>query len=92
MSIKHSADDQQFTTTREGHEAELAYFYPADGVIDFTHTFVDEGLRGKGVADELARAALAFARDKKLKVKTSCTFMAGFVERHRDEYADVLAK
>ncbi|RYJ06062.1 MAG: hypothetical protein EON52_08315, partial [Actinomycetales bacterium] len=52
---------------------------PAEGVIDFTHTFVDEALRGQGVADELARAALAFARAQHLKVKTSCTFMKGFV-------------
>ncbi|OGX88208.1 GNAT family N-acetyltransferase [Hymenobacter glacialis] len=91
MSIQHSPTDQQFTTTRDGFEAELAYFLPADGVIDFTHTFVDEGLRGQGVADELARSAMAFAREEKLKVKTSCTFMAGFVARNRDEYADLLA-
>ena len=91
MSIQHSSTDQQFTTTRDGFEAELAYSLPADGVIDFTHTFVDEGLRGQGVAEELARAAMAFAQEKKLKVKTSCTFMAGFVARNRAEYADLLA-
>jgi hypothetical protein len=91
MGINHNPDDQEFTTTREGYEAELAYSRPAEGVIDFTHTFVDEGLRGKGVADELARAALAFAREEHLKVKTSCTFMAGFVKRHHAEYADILA-
>ena len=91
MAIQHHPADQQFTIAREGYEAELAYSYPADGVIDFTHTFVDEGLRGQGVADELARAALVFARDKKLSVKTSCTFMAAFVKRHQAEYADVLA-
>ena len=43
------------------------------------------------MADELARAALAYARAQHLKVKTSCTFMAGFVQRHRAEYADLLA-
>jgi predicted GNAT family acetyltransferase len=89
--IEHNAQDQEFTTVREGHQAELAYSTPADGLIDFTHTFVDEGLRGQGVADELARAGLAYARDHRLKVKTSCTFMAGFVKRHHDEYADILA-
>jgi predicted GNAT family acetyltransferase len=91
MSIEHNAQNQEFTTLRKGHQAELAYSYPADGVIDFNHTFVDEGLRGQGVADELARAGLAFAKDKNLKVKTSCTFMAGFVKRHQAEYADILA-
>ena len=91
MSIQHHATDQEFTTTRQGHAAELAYARPAEGVIDFTHTFVDEALRGQGVGEELARAGLAFARENHLKVKTTCTFMAGFVQRHHAEYADLLA-
>ncbi|WP_210518912.1 GNAT family N-acetyltransferase [Hymenobacter terricola] len=91
MAIQHDTENQEFTTTRDGHEAELAYARPAEGLIDFTHTFVDEALRGQGVGEELARTALAFARDNKLKVKTTCTFMAGFVQRHHDEYADLLA-
>ncbi|MCI1186917.1 N-acetyltransferase [Hymenobacter sp. DH14] len=91
MSIQHDTTNQEFTTTRDGYAAELAYARPSDDVIDFTHTFVDEALRGQGVADELARTALAYARDEKLKVKTTCTFMAGFVKRHHAEYADILA-
>ena len=91
MAIEHDAAHQEFTTARAGLAAELAYARPAPGLIDFTHTFVDEALRGQGVADELARAALAFARHEHLKVKTSCTFMAGFVQRHHAEYADMLA-
>ena len=91
MSIQHDSANQEFTTTRDGHPAELAYTRPADDVIDFTHTFVDEALRGQGVADELARTALAFARAQKLTVKTTCTFMASFVQKHRAEYADMLA-
>ena len=91
MSIQHNAADQEFITSRAGHTGELAYARPAEGIIDFTHTFVDEALRGQGVADELACAALAFARNNHLKVKTTCTFMAGFVQRHHAEYADLLA-
>ena len=91
MPVQHDAANQEFITTRNGHAGELAYARPSEGVIDFTHTFVDEALRGQGVADELARTALAFARKEHLKVKISCTFMAGFVERHHDAYADMLA-
>ena len=91
MSIKHDTADQQFTTTRDGHEAELAYSRPTEGIIDFTHTFVDEALRGQGLGDDLARAGLAFARENHLSVKTTCTFMAGFVKRHHAEYADMLS-
>lgn len=91
MPIQHDAPNQEFTTVRGGYRAELAYERPAQSVIDFTHTFVEEELRGKGVADELARAALDYARHEHLKVKTSCTFMAGFVKRHAADYADLLA-
>lgn len=91
MSIQHDTANQEFTTTHDGHSAELAYARPSDNVIDFTHTFVDEALRGQGLADELARAALAYARNEKLKVKTTCTFMAGFVKKHHAEYVDILA-
>ncbi|UOQ96527.1 N-acetyltransferase [Hymenobacter sp. 5317J-9] len=91
MAITHNTTDQEFTTVRDGYQAELAYARPSDDVIDFTHTFVDEGLRGKGVGEELARTALDYARKEHLKVKTTCTFMAGFVKRHRAEYEDILA-
>jgi predicted GNAT family acetyltransferase len=91
MSIQHHADDQEFKTTRNGHDAELAYACPAEGLIDFTHTFVAQALRGQGVGEELAAAGLDFARKNNLKVKTTCTFMAGFVKRHHAEYGDILA-
>ncbi|GAA4035369.1 GNAT family N-acetyltransferase [Hymenobacter glaciei] len=91
MSIQHDSTNQEFTTTQDGHPAELAYTRPSDDVVDFTHTFVDEALRGRGLADELARAGLDFARKHQLKVKTSCTFMASFVKKHQAEYADILA-
>lgn len=91
MSIQHDTENQEFTLRQEGHTGELAYTRPVEGVIDVTHTFVDEALRGQGLADDLARAALAFAREQKLKVKASCEFMAGFVQKHHAEYADLLA-
>lgn len=91
MTIQHDAENQEFSTTRDGHGGELAYSRPVDGHIDFTHTFVDEALRGQGVAEELARAGLAYAQAEHLKVRTSCSFMAGFVQRHHAEYASLLA-
>lgn len=91
MSVKHEATAHRFTTQQAGHAGELVYQETAPGVIDFVHTYVDEALRGQGVADELARAGLAYARQQHLKVRTSCEFMAAFVGQHRAEYADILA-
>ncbi|UOR03757.1 N-acetyltransferase [Hymenobacter aerilatus] len=89
--IEHQAQDQEFTVNIDSHQGELAYSFPTEGVIDFTHTFVDKALRGQGVADALARQALDFAREQKLHVRTSCEFMEKFVQAHHAEYQDLLA-
>lgn len=90
MTIHHDPANQQFTAGSPAQPAELAYSLPTAGTIDFTHTFVPEDQRGQGTADELARAGLAYARQQHLKVRTSCEFMQAFVQRHHDEYADIL--
>ena len=91
MAVQHNLEDQEFTLTRDGATAEMAYSRPAEGLINITHTYADDTLRGQGVGDELARAALAYAREKHLKLQASCSFMANFVKRHHGEFADVLA-
>ena len=92
MKINHDSANQEFTTGPADQQAELAYSLPAAGVIDFVHTFVPESKRGQGVADELAQAALAYARQEHLHVRTSCEFMASYVQRYHQQYADLLAK
>jgi predicted GNAT family acetyltransferase len=91
MTIHHSTANQQFTTGAADNQAELAYACPTPGVIDFTHTFVPEDQRGQGIADKLAETALAYAREHQLRVRTSCEFMASYVQRHQAQYADILA-
>ncbi|ALD21332.1 GNAT family N-acetyltransferase [Hymenobacter sp. DG25A] len=89
--IQHNKEEQEFTTLINGYNAELAYSLPADQVIDFTHTFVDEELRGQKVGDCLAQEALQYARDNQLRVTASCSFMKSYLHKHHQEYADMLA-
>lgn len=91
MAIQHDIANQEFTTGPADEPAELAYSLPAAGVIDFVHTFVPESQRGQGIAEQLAEAGLAYARQQHLKVRTSCPFMASYVQRHHQQYADLLA-
>ncbi|RZK98120.1 MAG: N-acetyltransferase [Hymenobacter sp.] len=92
MSVHHSVSSQSFTSGPVDNQAELAYSLPAAGVIDFLHTFVPEAQRGQGVAEELAKTGLDYARQHHLRVRTSCEFMAGYVQRHHDDYKDLLDK
>lgn len=89
-TVQHHPQDQEFTIQEKGFAGELAYSQPTDELIDFTHTFVDEELRGQGIAEKLAEAGLTYAREKGLQVRTSCEFMEGYVQRH-PEYQDLLA-
>ena len=90
-TIRHDKDDRTFYASLDGYESELAYSQPTRDLIDFSHTFVDENLRGQGVGEALAQAGLAYARDQHLRVLTSCEFMAAYVKRHHTEYQDILA-
>jgi predicted GNAT family acetyltransferase len=55
----------------------------------FTHTVVPPELRGRGIAEALVRAALADARAAGRKVVPACSYVARFMERHR-EFGDLL--
>jgi len=70
--------------------AELTYIRSGEGEITIDHTEVDEELRGKGVGEDLVKAAVEFARENGFKIKISCPF-AKKVFDETPEYKDVLA-
>ncbi|TXK28597.1 N-acetyltransferase [Pontibacter qinzhouensis] len=81
--VTHEEKYQQFTMVLpDKEEAELAYSTPAPQILDFTHTFVPENARGKGIANKLIEAGLEFAAQNKFKVRASCPVVARFLERH----------
>ena len=54
-------------------------------VFSLIHTEVPDVLRGGGVANALARTALAYARAQGLTVKPFCPFVQQYLRRHPDE-------
>ncbi len=71
--------------------AEITYPLEASGVVSIDHTFVDESLRGQGIADTLMRAAVAKIREAGLKAVADCSYAQIWFARHPDE-TDVLLK
>ena len=78
----------RFEMLAEGYTAVLEYKLQGD-TIEFTHTGVPAELEGRGIGSQLAHTALDYARQHSLKVISSCWFVTGYIERHK-EYQDLL--
>jgi len=87
--VGHDEASTRFIISTDGHLAHADYTLEG-GRIVFTHTSVPPELRGRGLAEHLVRAALAHARLHKLRVVPACSYVATFIERHR-EFRDLLA-
>ena len=70
--------------------AEVTFPTGPDGIADINHTFVDESLRGQGVANQLLQAATQELRAQGRKTKTSCWYAAQWFAKHPQEQ-DLLA-
>jgi uncharacterized protein len=81
VDIRHNPAAQRFETTVDGHLS-VAEYKEASGRILFTHTFVPPELRGRGIAEQLVRTALEWARHRGLPIEPQCAYVARYVERH----------
>jgi predicted GNAT family acetyltransferase len=89
VDVRHETDRHRFVTLVDGVEGELEYRREA-GRLLLTHTHVPTEIGGRGIAAELTRQALAFARAEGLKVVPVCSYAATYFRRH-PEHADLLA-
>jgi predicted GNAT family acetyltransferase len=65
-----------------GEVAYLEFETDGHGWMTLWHTEVPPALRGRGIAGELAKTALEYARDQKLKVDVICPLVAGYIEKN----------
>jgi uncharacterized protein len=66
---------------RLGDEVAFAEYKMEPGAIVFPHTVVPKAFEGRGVGSTLIRAALAFAKDRGLKVKPTCPFFHAYIAK-----------
>lgn len=86
-TISHDKVGHKFTTTVDGHEGHVDY-ESGDGRIVITHTVVPAAIGGRGIARELVKAALEFARSEGLKVVPKCSYAADYLQKN-PEYASL---
>jgi predicted GNAT family acetyltransferase len=72
----------RFELEEEGETAYLEFELDKAGWITLWHTEVPQALRGRGVAGELAKTALEYARDHNLKVDVICPSVMGYLAKN----------
>jgi predicted GNAT family acetyltransferase len=61
-----------------------------DKIVNITRVFVDESLRGQGVADSVMREACDAIRSEGKKARAACPYARKWFEKH-PEIRDILA-
>lgn len=59
------------------------------GTLTVYHTEVAEKLKGKGVAGDLLKAMVSYAREKNLKVIPLCPYVYSRFKKDPEAYADI---
>jgi uncharacterized protein len=77
--VIHQPHQHRFVINFEENEAVLDYAMLSETRIDFTHTFVPTTLRGKGFAEQLVRAGLAWAKEQEYEILASCWYVQKFL-------------
>lgn len=92
LDIRHHEAEQRFTLeVGEAGRAELKYrILEREGVdvMDFTHTFVPEEVRNRGIGRAIVKNGLKYARKKGYKVRGTCPFVENFLDEH-PRYEDI---
>jgi predicted GNAT family acetyltransferase len=88
--VRNNPTENRYELWADGELAGYTQYVLDRGRIAFVHTEVYESYEGLGLGSRLAQEALDDARKRRLMVMPFCPFMAGYIERHLDEYRDLV--
>jgi len=89
LQIQHDEPNHRFVAEVEGRDCVLDYQRADQKTLDYTHTFTPQPLRGRGIASDVVRYALEWARRNDQRVIASCPFVQSYVDQH-PEYEDLV--
>lgn len=87
--VIHEQENERFVIYLYDKEAFVEYNITED-VLNLYHTYTEPELRGKGLAAQVVRAAIEFAKENNLKVVPTCSYVQAFIKRN-DEYKELVA-
>ena len=90
IDFRNNEGSGQYEAVRDGRVVGVAQYRLLDKTIVFTHTEVDQDLRGKGVSQRLVEYALDDVRNSGRSVVPRCEFVRDYIAEH-PRYGDLLA-
>ena len=81
IDVRHNIVAQRFEATVAGKLCRADYRRYGNE-LQMIHTEVPVEARGRGIAAELVRAALAYADEERLDVVPLCSYVRAFLQRH----------
>ena len=79
-----------YVKDEQGKIIALVTWQLKDKVAVVDHTFVDESLRGQGVASKLMKEAVHYFREKGYKTYGTCSYADVWYRKNRENLLDVL--
>lgn len=62
--------------------AEITFEEIEKGIYNIDHTFVDESLRGQGIAQKLVEMAIEEIKSKNGTVQATCSYAKHYIEKY----------
>ena len=93
MKIQHQetgSKGEVFVEQENERVAEMTYSWAGDDKFIIDHTWVDDSLRGQGVARLLLDTLVDFSREKNLKIIPTCSYVDVMFRREKS-FEDVAA-
>ena len=89
MRIRHDETAHRFIGETPSGAAVLAYTPYGTDVLELYSTYVPPAERGRGLGGQLVQAAVAFARERGLRIIPTCWYVADWIRIH-PEHGDLV--
>lgn len=90
VTVTDNPEESRFEVSVDGTLAGFAAYETDPGTVIFVHTEVFEGYESRGLAGQLAKAALGMVREAGGKIVPLCPYIRAYVRKHAPEYDDLL--
>jgi uncharacterized protein len=90
-TVSDRPESSRYEFTVDGERVGLIDYRLTGDTIALLHAEIDPAHGGQGLGSQMTRGVLDDARRRGLSVVPMCPFVAAFVQRHPDEYGDLMA-